>query len=245
MATELGWGFRSIGRGLRRGIKGVAKGAVKGVVKGTTGVAKVAVKGAVGTVKLAANLALLPLRFLVKATVKLGRTLCNAPEPMLKLAATQAGVSPSFVPMFCKTIRENRVSLGAVRRLLPPALKISSKLAATGAFPPLVPILAVVKRIPFVSRLAGSELGSYASDLRSPKLRSAVDTMEIIALADHLDLLTDADAAALGLSDEDRAVMQSHLAASIASESAGARTWIPLVSAAAIVGAGVYLARRK
>lgn len=233
---ELGFGFRSIGRGFKKVGKGVGK-----VGKGIG-------KVGVGAVKMAANLALLPLKLLVKATVKLGRALCKAPPGLLALAAQQANVNPKFIPMFCTAVRTNRIGVRAVRNLLPPALKIASKMAASGVFPPIVPVLRVIRYIPGVNRFAGADdLGSYGTDPRNPSIRAAVDTMELIALSDHLGLLEDADAAAMGLTEDDRTFMQSHLAASISSTStlASQPDWIPIAAAAAAVGFGVYLTRRK
>jgi LPXTG-motif cell wall-anchored protein len=221
-STELGFGFRSIGRGLKKVGKGV-------------------VKANVYAIKLQAKLLLLPLKYLVKAAVKLGRTLCKAPPQLLELAATQANVDPKFIPLFCTAVRENKIGIGSVKRMLPPALKIASKMAAAGMFPPIVPVLSVVKHIPYVNRFAGSDLGSYASDLH--KIRPAVDTMEMIALSDHLGLLGDADAAALGLSEEDRAVMQGYLAA--AATDSSSTSWTPWVAIAAMLGLGFFLGRRK
>lgn len=235
-AAELGFGFRSIGRGFKKVGKGVGK-----VGKGVG-------KVGVGAVKAVGNLALLPLKLLVKATVKLGRALCKAPPGLLELAAQQANVSPKFIPMFCAAVRTNRIGVSAVRRLLPPALKIASKMAASGAFPPIVPVLRVVRFIPGVNRFAGADdLGSYGTDPRNPAIRAAVDTMELIALSDHLGLLEDADAAAMGLTGDDRALMQSHLAASISPTStpAGQSDWIPIAAVATAFGFGVYLGTRR
>lgn len=227
-AAELGFGWRSIGRGFKKFGKGVGK-----VGKGIG-------KVGVGVVKLSVNLALLPLKILVKATLKLGRVVCKAPPGLLELAARQANVNPKFIPIFCRVVRENRLGIRMIRSMLPPALKIAAKMAASGAFPPIVPVLAIIKRVPGLSRFAGADLGSYATDLRNPTMRAAVDTMETMALADHLGLLEDADAVAMGLSSEDRVLMQSHLAASIEKSD-----WVPIAGVAAAFGLGVYLARRK
>ena len=235
MANELGFGFRSIGRGLKKAGRGVGRGVGK--------VGKGFIKLNVALIKLQAQLALLPLKFLLRAARKIGTTLCKAPEPVLKLACAQANIDPVFIPLFCTAVRENKLGLGSVRRLLPPALKVASKMAASGAFPPIVPVLAVVKRIPYVGRFAGpAELGAYASNLRNPVLRPAVDTLEIMALADHLGLLEDADAQAMGLSSEDRAIMQGYLAAA---EAETTRSWIPVLGVAGAFVLGVYLACRK
>lgn len=228
-SAELGLGFKSIGRGLKK----VGRGAGK--------VGKVAVKTGVAAGKLYAKLYLLPLQFAVKAAVKVGRTLCKAPRPLLDLAASQANVDPAFVTLFCKAINEGKISVGSVRRLLPPALKVASKLAATGAFPPIVPVLAVVKYLPFIGQFAGSaeaDLGSYASDLRN--IRSAVDTLEIFALSDHLGLLDEVDASKLGLSSEDRQTLQSHLAAATSQG-----TLLPFALAVCALGGVVYFGLRK
>jgi hypothetical protein len=223
--TELGFGIRSVGRGLKKVGKGV-------------------VKANVAVIKMQAKLALLPLKYLVSAAVKIGRTLCKAPTPLLNAAALQANVDPKFVPLFCTAVRENKLGVGSIKRMLPPALKIAAKMAASGAFPPIVPVLAVVKHIPYVNRFASAEmdLGSYASDLR--KIRPAVDTMEMLALSDHLGLLGDADAAALGLSDDDRAAMQGYLAAAAADSGSGSK-WMPFGVIAIMLGIGFFIGWRR
>ncbi len=221
--TELGFGFRSIGRGIKKAGKGV-------------------VKVNVVAVKMATKLALLPLRYLVQAATKIGRTLCAAPPQLLEQAARQANVDPKFIPLFCTAVRENKLGIGSIRRMLPPALKIASKMAAAGAFPPIVPVLQVVRRIPYVSKFAGAEmdLGSHASDLR--KIRPAVDAMEMMALSDHLGLLGDADVAALGLSDEDRATMQGYLAAAA---TGSGRNWTSFGVLAIMLGIGFFIGWRR
>lgn len=233
-SAELGFGLRSIGRGLKK--------AGKGVVKAHAVAGKTALKAGV----LYAKLQLLPLRFLVKAVVKLGRVICKAPTLLLESSARLANVDPSFIPLFCTAVRENKIEIGSLKRLLPPALKIASKMAASGAFPPIVPALAVIKYVPFVNRFMGvDDLGSYTSDLRNPAIRPAVDTMEMLALSDHLGLLGDSDVAALGLSDDDRAAMQGYLAAAANEPS---RSVAPLTIAAvglAGLGVGYLIARRK
>jgi len=255
---ELGWGWKSfkrVGRGLKRVGKGVIK-AHKVVGKGIIKAHKAVIKATL----------LLPLKFAVKAARKVGRILCKAPPMLLEAAALQANVDPAFIKLFCMVVRENKITVGTVRRLLPPALKIAAKLAAAGAFPPIVPVLAVVRRIPYISRFAGAELGgrgsrhpwrrlrrfagaelgAYASALRHPTLRPAVDAMEILALSDHLGLLDEADAHALGLSPDDRTAMQVHLAASMAASTAAAKqSPIPLLAAAGMTGVGVYLLIRN
>lgn len=216
-------------RKIGRGIKKVGKGVVK---------ANVAVA------KMQAKIVLLPLKYLVKAAMQVGRTLCKAPPQLLSMAAKQANVDPAFVPMFCTAVRENKIGIGSVKRMFPPALKIASKMAASGAFPPIVPVLAVVKHIPLVSRFAGADdLGSYASDLRNPAIRPAVDTMELLALSDYLGLLDDSDAVALGLSEEDRVAMQGYLAAA-ATDTTNPYTK-PLLALAAVLGVGYLVFRRK
>lgn len=231
MLNDFGFGFRSIGRGLKK----VGKGVVKAHVK----VGKGVVKAHVAVTKLAL---LLPLKIAVKATQKIGRILCKAPPQLLELAATQANVDPAFIPLFCAAVRESKISVGSVRRLLPPALKVASKLAAAGAFPPIVPVLAVVRKMPYISRFADAGLSAYASDLRNPALRPAVDAMEILALSDHLGLLDEADAEALGLTPADRAAMQGYLAAS---EADAKGSWSSIVLFAAMTGFGFYLITRK
>jgi hypothetical protein len=237
--SELGFGFRKLGRGLKK----VGKGAYK--YSGT----KLMVKGNIAFAKLSAKLALLPLILLRKAVVTLGRALCKAPPQLLALAAQQANIDPNWVPLFCEAVRINKWGFSLVKKMLPPALKLASKLAASGAFPPIVPAMAIIKRIPGVGKFAGVELGSYRSDLRNPVLKKATDTLEIFALADHLGMMDDADAQAMGLSDSDREVLQGLLNASASLgatiESEMRKLQFLALGVAAAAGFGVYLAVRN
>jgi hypothetical protein len=205
--VDLGWGIKKFA-------KRVGKGAYK--YSGT----KLAVKTGVATTKLATKLALLPLRYLLKAAMTIGRTLCQAPPQVLQLAAQQANVDPAFIPLFCAAVRENKFSLSSVRRLLPPALKVASKMAAAGAFPPIVPALAVVKRLPYVGRFAdsgGASGGDVNVDSASvATVRKAMAAMQIVALADHLGMLDGADVDAMGLGLSERADLRAFLASQIA-----------------------------
>jgi len=236
---ELGFGFRKLGRGLKKVGKGAYKYSGTGLV----------VKGNIAFAKLSAKLALLPLKFLLKAVRALGKVICQAPPQLLNLAAQQAGVDPVFIPAFCTAVNLNKWSLSSVRRMLPPALKIASKLAASGAFPPIVPALAIVRHIPYVGKFAGAEFGSYHSDLRNPTLKKAVDTLEVFALADHLEAIDDNDVRAIGLSDVDREVLRGLLNSALLQEatieSEMRRMQLLALGVAAAASFGVYLAIRN
>lgn len=215
--VELGFGFRKIGRGLKKVGKGVKKvGKVAYKYSGT----QLVVKSNIALAKLAAKLALLPFLLLLKAVRTLGRVICKAPPELLKIAAQQAGVDPVFIPAFCEAVRVNKWSLSSVRRMLPPALKIALKLGASGAFPPIVPALAIIKHIPGVGKFAGADLGSYHSDPRvNPTLRYAIDLMETFAIADRLGMIQPMEAHAMGLGPQARQAMSSHLDGAIAEAS--------------------------
>ena len=245
--VELGWGFKSIKRGIKKVGKGVKKvGKVAYKYSGTQFV----VKSNIALAKLAAKLALLPFLLLLKAVRTLGRTLCKAPPELLKLAATQAGVDPVFIPAFCEAVRINKWSLSSVRRMLPPALKIALKLGASGAFPPIVPALAIIKHIPGVGKFAGAELGSYHSDPRvNPTLRYAVNLMETLAIADRLGMIQPMEAHAMGLGPQARQAMQQHLDGAIAeAQDVTAKRYISTAVTAglvAIVGVSLYSTLRS
>ena len=237
---QLGFGFKSIGRGIKEGARGVGKGAA-GVGKGAVKVGKAGV--AVG--KFAVNLAALPLRYLLKAARSIGVTLCNAPPQVLEQAAIAANVDPKFLPLFCAAVRENKLGLGNVRRLLPPALKVASKMAAAGAFPPIVPALAVIKRIPFVNQLGGSGSDANADSANVLAVQRAMGALQIVALADHLGVLDGADVEALGLGFDDRVVLQGLVAEQVslaAAEDTTDRNAMILGGVtAATAGLGFYL----
>lgn len=242
---QLGWGWRSIGRGLKKIGKGAVKVSVKSVTAPVSIAKKIPVVGSV--VKLAEKLALLPLRYLLKAAMTIGRTLCNAPPQLLQAAAIQANVDPVFIPLFCTAVRENKFSLGSVRRLLPPALKIASKMAASGAFPPIVPALAIVKRLPYVGRFVGPEIDTDTDSSQVAAVRQAMAALRIVALSDHLGMLDDADAAAMGLGPQERFELQGFLAGEIAAASDDQpdhSTAILGSFAAAAAGLGIYLSLR-
>jgi len=240
-AGDLGFGFRKIGRGFKKvgkATKRVGKVAYK--YSGT----KFIVKSNIALTKLAAKLALLPLKFLLKAVRTLGRAICKAPPEVLNAAAQQAGVDPVFVPAFCEAVRINKWSLSSVRRLLPPALKIALKMGASGAFPPIVPALAIVKHIPGVGKFAGVDLGSYRSDPRRiPQLRHAIDLMQVMALADRVGLMTSEDAVKLGLDHGARQAMQTVLQGAILGEQdvEKALRYAQLVALGLVATAGVGL----
>jgi hypothetical protein len=245
---ELGFGLRKVGRGLKkagRGIKKVGKVAVNPVA-----MTKFAIKSNIAIAKLSAKLALLPLKFLIKAVRALGRVICKAPRELLNMAAQQAGVDPVFIPAFCQAVQEDKWSLSAVRRMLPPAMKIALKLGASGAFPPIVPALAIVKHIPGVGKFAGVEFGSYRSNIGgNPMLRHATDLMAAFALADRSGLMTEAEAAAMGLRTQDRQAMQTVLNDAIlgAQEIENMLRYGQLLSVglAVAAGVGIYLTARN
>ena len=235
-SPELGWGLRSIGRLAKKAAKGAVKYSGTGLI----------VKGNIALAKLSAKLALLPLILLRRALVTLGRALCKAPPQVLALAAEQANIDPAWVPLFCKAVQANSWGFSTVRKMLPPALKLAGKLAATGAFPPIVPAMAIIKRIPGVGKFAGAELGSYSSNLRNPQLRRSVDAMETLALADYLGLLEDTDAAAMGLGDADRDAMQGYLADTVeGAEGVMSAENVKLGIVAGAGALGLFLALRK
>jgi hypothetical protein len=176
-----------------------------------------------------------------------GRTLCNAPPQLLQLAAQQANVDPAFIPLFCAAVRENKFSLSSVRRLLPPALKIAAKMAATGAFPPIVPVLAVVKRIPGMGKFAGSDIDVNTDSSNVVAVKRAMAGLQIVALADHLGMLDGADAEAMGLGPQERADLQGFLADQVtlaAADDADRNAMILGGSVVAATGLGFYLALR-
>jgi hypothetical protein len=229
-SVDLGFGFKSVGRGIKKGAKGVGKGAVK---VGKSGVA-------VG--KMATNLALLPLKYLLKAARSIGVTLCKAPPQLLQSAAVAANVDPKFIPLFCTAVRENKLGLGNVRRLLPPLLKVASKMAAAGAFPPIVPALAVIKHIPFVNQLVGAESDTNADSSNVAAVRNSMNALRIVALADHLGMLDGADVSAMGLGPQERVTLQGFLAGEVAAENAADRNAMILGGVTATTaGLGFYL----
>jgi hypothetical protein len=212
-APQLGWGFRSIGRGLKKVGKGAVKVSIKSVTAPVAIAKKIPVVGSV--VKLAEKLALLPLKYLIKAVRAIGKTLCAAPPQVLQLACAQANVDPAFIPLFCTAVRENKFDFGSVKRMLPPALKIASKMAASGAFPPIVPALSIVKHIPYVGRFVGSEGDVNVDSAGVTAVRRAMDVLQIVALADYCGALDDADAAAIGLDAQMRTELQGFLAGQV------------------------------
>jgi len=236
MQTQLGFGFRSIGRGLKKGVKG----AVKYTVVAPT---KFAIKSNIAIAKLSAQLAFLPLKYLKKAIVTLGRVLCRAPQVLLEQIASANGIDPAFVPAFCKLVALNSWSLGSIRKYLPTALKLALKLGAQGVFPPIVPALIIVKRIPFVGRFAGADAGFDRPGLQQPAVRASMRTLQLYALSDHLGLMDGDDAAALGLRDVDRVTLQGVLHNDIAAFN-GADTSenaaLGLAATAACIGAALF-----
>lgn len=139
LTTDLGFKpFKAVSR--------VAKGAAKGVAKGAKTAAKTAVKVAMLPVTL-------QLQIIQKVMVPIARTLCQAPEPVLRMGAAAAGVNPNVVPLFCQAVRVKNMS--QVRALLPQVMKIAVKVAATGAFPAIGPALAAVRMIPGIKMVPG------------------------------------------------------------------------------------------
>lgn len=212
---ELGWGIKSIGRGLKKAAKKTGKFTYKVTKKSITAPVDIAKKIPVAgsLVKMGEKLAKLPLKFLIKAALGIGRTFCKAPPLVLEAACRAANVDPSFVPLFCKLVKEKKFSLGAIKRVLPPALKVASKMAAAGMFPPIVPALAVVKRIPFVGRYASSE----GPGPDNAVVRQAMQGLEILAVADYLGLVDPQDLGAMGLGPKERTALRSVLAGAVES----------------------------
>jgi len=216
---ELGWGFKSIGRGLKKAAKKTGRVAYKVTKKSITAPVSIAKKIPIAgsLVKMGEKLAKLPLKFLLKAALSIGRTFCKAPPLVLETACRAANVEPSFIPLFCKLVKENKFSLGSLKRVLPPALKVAAKMAAAGMFPPIVPALAVVKRIPFVGRYASSE-GPGPDNV---VVRRAMQGLEILAVADYLGLIEPQDLGAMELGPKERAALRGVLAGAV---EAGAAT---------------------
>lgn len=199
---ELGWGFRSIGRAFKKVAKATVVNPTKLAVKYTV----------VAPTKFALKYALaLPLKYLKKAVVALGRVLCKAPMVLLQQVASQYGINPDFPPIFCRLVREDRWNLGLIRKYLPTALKLAVKLGASGMFPPIVPVLAVIRHIPYLSRFAGAD--------DNPALQGPMDMVQLYALSDYLGLMDDQDATLLGLTADDRDVMQGVLGEAVRAES--------------------------
>lgn len=245
-APELGFGLRSIGRGIKKAGKGAYK-VSKATVKYTV----------IEPTKIAAKLAMLPLIYLRRAVVTIGRTLCKAPPELLRQVAVANGINPAFVPAFCEAVRINRWGLSAIKRYLPTALKLAIKLGATGAFPPIMPALRIARAIPGVSQFLGAgELGAIYDTKKfrnSPALRSSFAAMEMVAFADYLDLLDEVDVHVFKLSPEDRAKMQSVLAGSFAEAQSGFGGWqdpaflraMGTLGIAAFPVIGLYVLTRK
>jgi len=229
---ELGFGFKSIGRGLKKVGKGAYKYSGAGLI----------VKANIKLAQLSAKLALLPLKYLHKAIVALGRVLCKAPPILLEKVAQANGIDPAFVPAFCKLVAINKWNLSAIRKYLPTALKLALKLGASGAFPPIVPALIVIKRIPGVGRFAGADARFDRPGLQHPAVKASMCTLQLYALSDHLGLMDADDAAQLGVGDSDRTTLQGVLFNDIAAfESNASREDLTLGIAALAAGLGALL----
>jgi hypothetical protein len=240
MNSELGFGFRSVGRGFKK----VGKAAGHATVAS----ARFAAKSSISVGKLAAKLALLPLIYLRKAVTQLGRVLCSAPPEVLAEIAAANGISPSFVPAFCEAVRVNSWGFSNIKRYLPTALKLALKLGASGAFPPIVPALAIVRAIPGVGQFASADFGASFDEqhFKAAPLRASMAALEMTAFADYLGLLDEADARVLKLSHKDRATMQNVFAGALGGISDPAfGQGVAIAGMAALPVLGVYLALRK
>lgn len=200
-----------------RGIKKAASGAAK--------VGKVAGRGAIAAGKGAVAVAMLPHKLLMQAIVKiavpLARTLCSAPQPILQAGAMAANVSVNVVPLFCTAVRVRNMS--QIRTLLPPVLKIAVKVAATGAFPGIVPVLATIKAVPGLKLVPGLSFlagagPAVAYDANGYSNSLFGDAGEELAAAAEgaLQQSTDRElAAAVGMSTQDKIVAGVTVAAGI------------------------------
>ena len=142
---QLGFGIKSISRGVKSAGRGIKKGAGATARAGKF-VAKTAVKVALLPLQL-------QLKIIQKIMIPVARQVCAMPQPVLVIGATAAGVSVNVVPLFCKAVQLK--NMGEIRRLLPTVLKIAVKVAAAGAFPPIVPVLATIRAVPGLQLIPG------------------------------------------------------------------------------------------
>jgi hypothetical protein len=138
--TDLGF---SVKKAVKKGASGVKKGVQKGV-------------------KVAVSIHTLPLKLMLKAAVSISKVVCMAPKPALEAAAVAASVNVNLVPTFCHAVKIR--NMGQIRGLLPPMIKMTAKLAATGAFPAAGPALQALKYIPGLSKFAGTDDGLEVID---------------------------------------------------------------------------------
>ena len=139
LTTDLG--FKPL-----KSVRRAASGAARGVARGAKAAGKAAVKVAMLPVTL-------QLQIIQKVMIPIARTLCSAPEPVLRMGAAAAGVNPNTVPLFCQAVRIKNMS--QVRALLPQVMKVAVKVAATGAFPAIGPALAAIRAIPGIKMVPG------------------------------------------------------------------------------------------
>ncbi len=122
---------RRLRRGLRRGLR-AARGAARSAVR----LARKGLKYAWRIVR----------KFIMRIARPLARVICRVPRWILRRGAQAAGVNPRYISSFCKAVRIR--NMNQIRRLLPIAMAIGVKIAAQGAFPPIVPVMRFIKRIP-------------------------------------------------------------------------------------------------
>lgn len=128
------------------------KKLVKAVGKGVKKVGKATAKAAVTVAKLPATLA---IALVMKAATTVAGVVCKAPRPILVTAATGASVNIDAVSLFCAAM--NAKNTGQIRAHLPAMIKLTARLAATGAFPAAGPALQALKYIPGLSGFAGTD----------------------------------------------------------------------------------------
>lgn len=129
---------RSVSRGVREGTR-VARGAARQAVRG----ARTAAQAAIDLHKIPIKLA---LQAMFKVALPLARVMCRIPKPVLHAGAVAAGVNPVYLTHFCRAVQIR--NMAQIRNLLPIALAVGTKIAAQGAFPPIVPALRVIRQIP-------------------------------------------------------------------------------------------------
>lgn len=178
---EMGFSLRKAFKGVKKGISKGVKGAAKGVARGTKyagqsfattakygakGVSRGVTEAAKATAKAAETLININKIIFGKIAFPLARAMCSVPKPIVIVAAQQAGIDYQKALLFCNAVRAK--NMGQIRALLPDALKISVKMAATNAVPGLGPILHTIQLIPSPIRamIPGlSVLGGWQDDI--------------------------------------------------------------------------------
>ncbi len=171
------------------------KGRLKRVAKGIEKGAKKAVKIALTPLTLIGKFA---LQIVMKIAMPLAKAICKFPEPLfVSVAAAQMpGTHPNYIrgvrKGFCQAIRIRNYS--QIRKLLPPILKISIKVAGATAVPGLGPALTIAKSVPGLSKVlsfAGPGGGMGEAD---PIV--LLDSMSQAQMAEGIAGMSDAELAA-------------------------------------------------